>query len=192
MAHRDLACRNILVGEDKKLKISDFGLSRVVEGDDVYVKKGNGNLPWKWMAIESIRNREFNTASDVWAFGVTLWEIATLGESIGSLPLSCINTGLLAHCVGEHPYPSIPNGELLEYLNDGHRLERPENCSREMYVYHTLCTYFLSTTVFTNQYSKTSTHLGEAFAIAHLVPKKPSYCQSVFRPLRRKPSWPSP
>ena len=78
--HCDLACRNILVGEGKSLKISDFGISRLLTANDVYVKSSRGHQPWKWMAIESITKREFTSASDVWAYGVVLWEIATLGE----------------------------------------------------------------------------------------------------------------
>lgn len=78
--HRDLACRNILVGEGKSLKITDFGLSRVLSYDNVYVKTTQGRMPLKWMAIESIVDREYTTATDVWSYGVTLWEIATLGK----------------------------------------------------------------------------------------------------------------
>ena len=81
MVHRDLACRNILIGEGKSLRITDFGMSRMVSMDDVYVKTTKGRLPLKWMAIESIIDREFTSASDVWSFGIVLWEIATLGVS---------------------------------------------------------------------------------------------------------------
>ena len=62
------------------LKITDFGLSR--ETDEIYIQKSKGRLPWKWMAIESIVAREFTSASDVWSFGIVLWEIGTLGTII--------------------------------------------------------------------------------------------------------------
>ena len=83
IVHRDLACRNILVEDDKQLKISDFGMSRTLaDSSDIYVKNTIGRLPWKWMAIESLCNREFTFASDVWAYGITLWEISTLGNGV--------------------------------------------------------------------------------------------------------------
>ena len=80
--HRDLACRNILLGEDQKLKICDFGMTRD-SGEGVYVKTNAGRLPLRWMAPESIRDRLFSHATDVWSFGVTLWEIATFGKGNG-------------------------------------------------------------------------------------------------------------
>ena len=79
VVHRDLACRNILVSEGKLLKITDFGLSRVT--NDIYTQKSRGRVPFKWMAIESMIAQEFTSASDVWSYGVVLWEIATIGES---------------------------------------------------------------------------------------------------------------
>ena len=78
IVHRDLACRNILVDEGKVLKITDFGLSR--ETKEIYTQSSHVRVPFKWMAIESIVAREYTSASDVWSYGVVLWEIGTLGE----------------------------------------------------------------------------------------------------------------
>lgn len=81
IVHRDLACRNILVGGGKILKITDFGMSRTVDMDNpVYVRTTHGNLPVKWLAVESLQEKVFTTASDVWSYGVVLWEIATFGR----------------------------------------------------------------------------------------------------------------
>jgi serine/threonine protein kinase len=117
--HRDLAARNVLIDEGKCLKISDFGMSRLINSEQgAYVKTTKGRLPWKWMAIESLECREFTSSSDVWSFGVVLWEIATFGG---------------------FPYPTITNSEMLEYLRNGGRLEQPINCSNEIYAIMMKC-----------------------------------------------------
>ena len=83
IVHRDLACRNILIGEKKNMKISDFGMSRLVPADEVYVPTSHGLLPLRWMAVESIFHREFTSSSDAWSYGVALWEICTMGKPVG-------------------------------------------------------------------------------------------------------------
>ncbi|KAL1783967.1 histone-lysine N-methyltransferase, H3 lysine-36 and H4 lysine-20 specific isoform X1 [Sigmodon hispidus] len=110
--HRDLAARNVLVTEDDVMKIADFGLARGVHHIDYYKKTSNGRLPVKWMAPEALFDRVYTHQSDVWSFGILLWEIFTLGGS---------------------PYPGIPVEELFSLLREGHRMDRPPNCPPELY-----------------------------------------------------------
>ena len=130
IVHRDLACRNILVDEGKVLKITDFGLSR--ETDEIYVQKRIGRVPLKWMAIESIIAREFTSASDVWSFGVVLWEIGTLGKCTMYFFITVFATIRIHVHAGGIPYPSIQNEDLISMLNRGYRMEKPDNCSPEV------------------------------------------------------------
>ncbi|XP_058157591.1 fibroblast growth factor receptor 3 isoform X7 [Dasypus novemcinctus] len=111
--HRDLAARNVLVTEDNVMKIADFGLARDVHNLDYYKKTTNGRLPVKWMAPEALFDRVYTHQSDVWSFGVLLWEIFTLGGS---------------------PYPGIPVEELFKLLREGHRMDRPANCTHDLYM----------------------------------------------------------
>ncbi|XP_034528112.1 fibroblast growth factor receptor 3 isoform X4 [Ailuropoda melanoleuca] len=111
--HRDLAARNVLVTEDNVMKIADFGLARDVHNLDYYKKTTNGRLPVKWMAPEALFDRVYTHQSDVWSFGVLLWEIFTLGGS---------------------PYPGIPVEELFKLLKEGHRMDKPANCTHDLYM----------------------------------------------------------
>ncbi|XP_068676910.1 fibroblast growth factor receptor 1-like isoform X3 [Montipora foliosa] len=111
LVHRDLAARNILVGHGKKVKIGDFGLMRHLY-HEVYKVDTGKKLPVKWMAPESLFEEIFTTKSDVWSYGVVLWEIATLGGS---------------------PYALMKIKQLLENLKAGYRLEKPDMCTDPVY-----------------------------------------------------------
>ncbi|XP_012989053.3 vascular endothelial growth factor receptor 3 isoform X2 [Esox lucius] len=111
--HRDLAARNILLSENNVVKICDFGLARDIYKDPDYVRKGNARLPLKWMAPESIFDKVYTSQSDVWSFGVLLWEIFSLGAS---------------------PYPGVQIDEdFCKRLKEGTRMRAPETASPEIY-----------------------------------------------------------
>ncbi|MCP9257066.1 Protein tyrosine kinase [Dirofilaria immitis] len=105
--HRDVAARNILVHDKTNAKIGDFGLCRYIYRDCANYKSKGGRLPVKWMSPEAIKHYEFTMQSDVWSFGILMFEIVTLGGS---------------------PYPSIQPDDMLEYLEAGGRIDQPDNC----------------------------------------------------------------
>ncbi|XP_060083543.1 proto-oncogene tyrosine-protein kinase receptor Ret-like, partial [Ylistrum balloti] len=118
LVHRDLAARNVLVAAGKVLKISDFGLTRDVYEADTYLKQSKGRIPVKWLAPESLYAQIYTTQSDVWSFGIVLWEIVTLGAP---------------------PYPGIPPERLYNLLIAGYRMDRPESCTDELYAVMQKC-----------------------------------------------------
>ncbi|TKS74063.1 NT-3 growth factor receptor [Collichthys lucidus] len=110
--HRDLATRNCLVGNGLLVKIGDFGMSRDIYSTDYYRVGGHTMLPIRWMPPESIMYRKFTTESDVWSFGVILWEIFTYGKQ---------------------PWFQLANNEVIECITQGRVLERPRICPKEVY-----------------------------------------------------------
>ncbi|KAL4694946.1 hypothetical protein H8957_002085 [Semnopithecus entellus] len=110
--HRDLATRNCLVGQGLVVKIGDFGMSRDIYSTDYYRVGGRTMLPIRWMPPESILYRKFTTESDVWSFGVVLWEIFTYGKQ---------------------PWYQLSNTEAIDCITQGRELERPRACPPEVY-----------------------------------------------------------
>ncbi|KAG5275724.1 hypothetical protein AALO_G00123850 [Alosa alosa] len=117
--HRDLAARNILLTEGRVAKICDFGLARDITTDSNYVVKGNARLPVKWMSPESIFDCVYTFESDVWSYGILLWEIFSLGRS---------------------PYPGMPvDAKFYKMIKEGYRMDAPEFAPSEMYVVMRSC-----------------------------------------------------
>lgn len=112
MVHRDLAARNVLVQSPRCVKITDFGLTKVIEvGESQYKAKG-GKVPVRWMAPESLCKKVYTHKSDVWSYGVTAWEVLTFGA---------------------RPYQGKQAREILALLESGQRLEQPATCTIELY-----------------------------------------------------------
>ncbi|XP_054744163.1 vascular endothelial growth factor receptor 1 isoform X4 [Anastrepha obliqua] len=111
--HGDLAARNILLCENNVVKICDFGLARSMYKSENYKKQGEAPLPIKWLALESLSDHVFSTYTDVWSFGIVLWEFFSLAKV---------------------PYPGMdPNQSLYLKLKDGYRMEKPPFANNELY-----------------------------------------------------------
>ncbi|KAL1436598.1 hypothetical protein MTO96_049501 [Rhipicephalus appendiculatus] len=109
--HRDLAARNCMLSEDFVVRVADFGLSRDVYEKDYYSGDNKTKLPVKWMAPESLEKGIYNHKTDVWSYGVLLWELITRGVT---------------------PYPEVDNWDIVDYLRQGRRMKQPSYCPDEM------------------------------------------------------------
>ncbi|KAK4336830.1 hypothetical protein RND71_043650 [Anisodus tanguticus] len=110
--HRDLAARNCMMDENLRIKVADFGLTRDVYERNYYTSKRKGEIPIKWMAPECIEKYLTTVESDVWSYGILLWELMTRGNN---------------------PYPSLENYQVLDFLKAGGRMQRPETCPIQVY-----------------------------------------------------------
>ncbi|NXE95456.1 FLT3 kinase, partial [Menura novaehollandiae] len=111
--HRDLAARNILVTHGRVVKICDFGLARDVMNDSNYIVRGNARLPVKWMAPESLFERTYTMKSDVWSYGILLWEIFSLGVN---------------------PYPGIQvDTNFYKLIQSGFKMDQPYYATKDVY-----------------------------------------------------------
>ncbi|XP_072305939.1 protein-tyrosine kinase 2-beta-like [Eucyclogobius newberryi] len=117
MVHRDIAVRNILVASPECVKLGDFGLSRYIDEHEYY-KASVSRMPIKWMAPESINFRRFTSASDVWMFGVCVWQVFSLAQQ---------------------PFFWLENGQVINQLESGVRLPKPDMCSQDLYLLLTDC-----------------------------------------------------
>ncbi|KAI5712841.1 hypothetical protein M8J75_011667 [Diaphorina citri] len=151
--HRDLAARNILLASRHQAKISDFGLSRAVNSERNYYKATHGGRwPIKWYAPESYNFGRFSSASDVWSFGITLWEMYSFGQQ---------------------PYGEMKGSDVISFIDRGERLARPEQCPQEIYQTMEQCwalqprdrpTFSQLATIFSLDY----TNLQELVPLTHL------------------------
>lgn len=110
--HRDLAARNCMLDSDLTVKVADFGLSRDVYETHYYSSDNKKKLPVKWMSPESLEKGSYNSKTDVWSYGVVLWELMTRGVT---------------------PYPEVDNWEILNFLKQGRRMQQPSYCPTLLY-----------------------------------------------------------
>ncbi|XP_053377268.1 hepatocyte growth factor receptor-like isoform X2 [Mercenaria mercenaria] len=117
--HRDLACRNCMLDNDFRVKVADFGLSRDIYEKDYYASESKKTmLPVKWMALECLEKGKYSSKSDVWSFGIVLWELMTRGVN---------------------PYPEVDNWDIVRYLKHGRRMPQPQYCPDQLYAIMRKC-----------------------------------------------------
>ncbi|KAM6963198.1 platelet-derived growth factor receptor alpha [Aplochiton taeniatus] len=140
--HRDLAARNVLLSQGKIVKICDFGLARDIMHDNNYVSKGSTFLPVKWMAPESIFDNMYTSLSDVWSYGILLWEIFSLGGT---------------------PYPGmVVDSSFYNKIKSGYRMAKPEHAPNDVYEMMMKC--------WNSEPEKRPTFLGLSEAVSSLLP----------------------
>jgi serine/threonine protein kinase len=116
--HRDLAARNCLVGEGSVVKVADFGLTRFVSDSNEYTSSSGTKFPIKWAPPEVLWFTKFSSKSDVWAFGVLMWEVFTCGQM---------------------PYGKCSNSQVVDLIREGKRLERPRLASKDVFDFMIAC-----------------------------------------------------
>ncbi|XP_038070563.1 tyrosine-protein kinase receptor Tie-1-like [Patiria miniata] len=112
LIHRDLATRNVLLGEGLVCKLCDFGLARDVTGSEQYEMLSGSAVPVRWLAVECLLSNTYTNKSDVWSFGILLWELVTLGAL---------------------PYPDMSPDAIVDSVRQGFRLPRPAHCGLALY-----------------------------------------------------------
>ncbi|RUS73155.1 hypothetical protein EGW08_019077 [Elysia chlorotica] len=118
LIHKDIATRNCIVGAELAVRLTDNSLARDLFPADYNCLGDNENRPVKWMALEALTQKRFSPATDVWAFGVTLWEMMTLGQQ---------------------PYAEVDPFEMPSYLQEGYRIAKPHNCPDELFSLMACC-----------------------------------------------------
>ncbi|XP_043225715.1 tyrosine-protein kinase ABL1-like isoform X2 [Amphibalanus amphitrite] len=187
--HRDLAARNCLVGDNQLVKVADFGLARLMR-DDTYTAHAGAKFPIKWTAPEGLAYNKFSTKSDVWAFGILLWEIATYGMS---------------------PYPGVDLTDVYHLLEKDYRMECPPGCPSRIYelmrqcwrwgpadrptfreIHHSLETMFQESSIRDEVEQQLKRHEGQPSEQAPPLPPQPERSRARGEPPPPPPAAPIP
>lgn len=135
--HRDLAARNVLVQKPSCVKITDFGLAKLLDYNEEEYKADGGKMPIKWLALECIQHRIFTHKSDVWAFGVTVWELLTFGEKpYDSVPARDVPELLES---GQYTNQTLTVSDNCQILRVGQRLPQPSIATIDVYMIMIKC-----------------------------------------------------